>query len=191
MYRSIFWSLYIGPYFGPSWRSKFWSLNPRSTFWTFMKVQNLDLGLKVLILLEGPHGSMKDHIGTMVMFYIRSKFFAYILWYNRRGWCVYLMIASVYLFYLREDNKIVFNKSIRIFHPCLSKYENISFCFLSRVFLKYLKRTLNLMFTCLIWIILNNSNQFLKVQKTMVIHWLLNTSNNWGGNFWEAWRGAK
>ena len=38
-----------------------------------MKVQNLDLGLKVLILLEGPHGSMKDHIGTMVMFYIRSQ----------------------------------------------------------------------------------------------------------------------
>ena len=37
-----------------------------------MKVQNLDLGLKVLILQEGPHRSMKDHIGTMVMFYIRS-----------------------------------------------------------------------------------------------------------------------
>ena len=37
-----------------------------------MKVQNLDLGLKVLILQEGPHRSIKDHIGTMVMFYIRS-----------------------------------------------------------------------------------------------------------------------
>ena len=33
----------------------------------------LDLGLKVLILQEGPQRSMKDHIGTMVMFYIRSK----------------------------------------------------------------------------------------------------------------------
>ena len=38
-----------------------------------MRVQNLDLGLKVHILQEGPHRSMKDHIGTMVMFYIRSQ----------------------------------------------------------------------------------------------------------------------
>ena len=50
-------------------------------FWTFyqdhfMKVQNLDLGLKVLILQEGPQRSMKDHIGTMVMFYIRSLFYS-------------------------------------------------------------------------------------------------------------------
>ena len=42
----------------------------RSTLWTFMKVKNLDLELKVLILQEGPH---RSHIGTMVMFYIRSK----------------------------------------------------------------------------------------------------------------------
>jgi hypothetical protein len=38
-----------------------------------MKVQNLDLGLKVLILQEGPHRSMKDHIGTMAMFYIMQN----------------------------------------------------------------------------------------------------------------------
>ena len=72
------WSLNIGPYFGLSYP---WTLNRttqilipiyRSTFWTFIKVQNLDLGLKVLILQEGPHRSKKDHIGTMVMFYIRS-----------------------------------------------------------------------------------------------------------------------
>ena len=57
----------------PMHRSRFWSLYiDRFTFWTFMKVQNLDLGLKVLILQEGPHRSMKDHIGTVVMFYIRS-----------------------------------------------------------------------------------------------------------------------
>jgi len=93
-------SLIIGPIFGPSlgtismwfqnygpsypWtlkilvpmhRSSFCSLCMpmyRSIFWTFMKVQNLDLGLKVFILQEGPHRSMKDNIGTMVMFYIRS-----------------------------------------------------------------------------------------------------------------------
>ena len=34
---------------------------------------NLDLGLKVLILQEGPHRSMKDHIGTMVMFNIMQN----------------------------------------------------------------------------------------------------------------------
>ena len=36
--------------------------------------QNLDLGLKVLLILqEGPYRSMKDHIGTMVMFYIMQN----------------------------------------------------------------------------------------------------------------------
>jgi hypothetical protein len=38
-----------------------------------MKFQNLDLGLKVLIMQEGPHRSMKDHIGTMAMFYIMQN----------------------------------------------------------------------------------------------------------------------
>jgi hypothetical protein len=61
----------MGPYFGPSYP---WTIN-RSTFWTIMKVQNLDPGLKIFILQEGPHRSMKDHIGTMVMFYIRSEYF--------------------------------------------------------------------------------------------------------------------
>jgi hypothetical protein len=45
----------------------------RSTFWTYIKVQNVDLGLKVLILQEGPHRSMKGHIGTMAMFYIMQN----------------------------------------------------------------------------------------------------------------------
>ena len=67
---SKIWSLIMGPYFGPSYP---WTLN-RSTLWTFMKVQNLDLGLKVLILQESPHRSMKDHIGTMVMFYKGPKY---------------------------------------------------------------------------------------------------------------------
>ena len=45
----------------------------RAPFWTFMRVQYLDLGLKVLILQEGPHRSLNDHIGTMVMFYIMQN----------------------------------------------------------------------------------------------------------------------
>ena len=74
----------MGPFFRPSYpwtlnRSTFWFIH-KTTIWSLclgqdfgpMKVQNLDLGLKVLILQEGPHRSMKDHIGTMVMFYIRS-----------------------------------------------------------------------------------------------------------------------
>ena len=42
----------------------------------------LDLGLKVLILQKGPHRFMKDHIGTMVMFYIRSKIFSCLFLYQ-------------------------------------------------------------------------------------------------------------
>ena len=64
LHRTTIWSLWKGPNFGPY---------IQVTFWTFMRVQNLDLGLKVHILHEGPHRSMKDHIGTMVMFYIRSR----------------------------------------------------------------------------------------------------------------------
>ena len=45
----------------------------RAPFWTFMRVKYLDLGLKVLILQEGPHRSLNDHIGTMVMFYIMQN----------------------------------------------------------------------------------------------------------------------
>ena len=65
-----------------------------------MKVQNLDLGLKVLILLEGPHGSMKDHIGTIVMFYIRSEFLAFkylviVFFRNKKDDFSYLYIRNL------------------------------------------------------------------------------------------------
>ena len=63
----------------------------RSTFWAFMKVQNPDrLELKILILQEGPHKSMKHHIGTRVMFYIRSHRTTLMLW---RG-CVAFLISD-------------------------------------------------------------------------------------------------
>ena len=64
---------YIGPQFGPYAYVQILVPIYRSIFWTLIKVQILDLGLKVLILQEGPHRSMKNYIGTMVMFYIMQN----------------------------------------------------------------------------------------------------------------------
>ena len=62
----------IGPYTGPTWGpcTQFQILVTiyRFSIWTFMKVQNLDLGLKVFILQKDPYRSM-------VVLCIRSQFF--------------------------------------------------------------------------------------------------------------------
>ena len=51
-------------------------LGPDFGSYIYVHILDLHVGLKFGPRIEGPHsagGSMKDHIGTMVMFYIRSE----------------------------------------------------------------------------------------------------------------------